>query len=112
MVFILGDGVKFVGFAGILFNIWKVYEQKFEKIVSKCRKTHYLLSRSSSVKKVFLEISQENSQENTCVRVYFLITFWLRACNFIKKENLGQVFSSEICEIFFYYYYLQTFFLL
>ena len=35
-----------------------------------------------SVKKVLLEISQ-NSQEN----------------NFIKKEALAQVFSSEFCEI-------------
>ena len=41
-----------------------------------------------SVKKVFLEISQ-NSQENTCARV----------CNFIKKETLAQLFSCEFCEI-------------
>ena len=47
-----------------------------------------------SVKKVFLEISQ-NSQENTCARVSFLIK--LQA--FIKKETLAQVFSSEFCEI-------------
>ena len=49
-----------------------------------------------SVKKVFLEISQ-NSQENSCARV---------ACNFIKKETLAQVFSCEFYEIskntFFY----------
>ena len=44
-----------------------------------------------SVKKVFLEISQ-NSQENTCARVS-------EACNFIKKETLAQVFSCEFCEI-------------
>ena len=43
-----------------------------------------------SVKKVFLEILQY-SQENTCVRVSFLIK--LQACNFIKKETLAQVFS-------------------
>ena len=24
---------------------------------------------------------------------------WLQACNFIKKETLVQVFSSEFCEI-------------
>ena len=46
--------------------------------------------------KVFLEISQ-NSQENTGVRVSFLIKAW--ACNFIKKETLTQVFSCEFCEI-------------
>ena len=49
-----------------------------------------------SVKKVFLEISQ-NTQENTCARVSFLTK--LQACNFIKKETLAQVFSCEFCEI-------------
>ena len=46
---------------------------------------------------VFLEISQ-NSQENTCARVSFLIKLQ-EACNFIKKEALAQVFSCEFCEI-------------
>ena len=41
-------------------------------------------------KKVFLKILQ-NLQENT---------FESEACNFIKKENLAQVFSSEFCEVF------------
>ena len=60
-----------------------------------------------SVKKVFLEIS-ENSQENTCARVSFLIKLQASASaiNFIKKETLAQVFSCEFCEIpkntFFY----------
>ena len=48
--------------------------------------------RGCSVKMVFLEISQD-SQENTCARDSDLI-------NFIKKESLAQVFSSEFCEIF------------
>ena len=39
------------------------------------------------LKKVFLEISQ-NSQENICLRLSFLI-------NIIKKETLIQVFSCE-----------------
>ena len=39
---------------------------------------------------VFLEILQ-NLQENTCVRVSFLIK------SFIKKESLEQVFSCEFC---------------
>ena len=70
---------------------------------------HYsLLYRSShrrcSLKKVFLKTSR-NSQENTCARVSFLIklhTFCLRlkACKFIKKETLAQVFSREFCENF------------
>ena len=45
-----------------------------------------------SVKKVFLEISQ-NSQEKVCARISFLIKLQAEACNFIKKEALAQVFS-------------------
>ena len=41
--------------------------------------------QTSSLKKVFLEISQ-NSQEGA-------------ACNFIKKETLTQVFFCEFCKI-------------
>ena len=53
-----------------------------------------------SVKKVFLEISQ-NSQENTSTSVSLLIKMQVpaSACNFIKKETLAQVFSFEFCEI-------------
>ena len=50
-----------------------------------------------SVKKVSLQISQ-NSQENTCARVSFLINFQSSG-NFIKKETLAQIFSYEFCEI-------------
>ena len=46
-----------------------------------------------SVKKLFLEISQ-NSPENTCVRASFLIK--LQAD---KKETLVQMFSREFCQI-------------
>ena len=46
------------------------------------------VTRKCSVKKVFLEILQ-NSQENTCTRVSFLV-----------KRRLGHnVFSCELCEI-------------
>ena len=59
--------------------------------------------RRCSVKKTFLKILQ-NSLENTCARVSFLIK--LTACNLIKKETLAHVFSCELCEIsnkiFFY----------
>ena len=44
-----------------------------------------------SVKQMFLEISQ-NSYENTCVRVSFLIK--------LQNETLAQLFSCEFCEIF------------
>ena len=50
------------------------------------------------VKKLFLEILQ-NSQENTCARVSFLIKLQAPACNFIKKDTLAQAFSCEFCEI-------------
>ena len=49
-----------------------------------------------SVKKVFLEISQ-NSQGNTCARVSFLKKLQAEACNFIKKETVAQVFSCKFC---------------
>ena len=45
------------------------------------------VAQRCSVKKVFLEISQ-NSQGNTSARVSFLITL----------HNLAQVFSCEFCE--------------
>ena len=40
--------------------------------------------------KVFLENSQ-NSKENTCARVSFLIKLQTWACKFVKKETLEQV---------------------
>ena len=49
-------------------------------------------------KKVFLKILQ-NLQENT---------FESEACNFIKKENLAQVFSSEFCEVFKNTFFYRT----
>ena len=42
---------------------------------------------------MFLEISQ-NSQENNCVRVSFLIKLQAK-----KKETLAQALSCEFCEI-------------
>ena len=48
-------------------------------------------------KKVFVEILQ-NSQENTCARVFILMEL-PEACNFIKIETLAQVFSCEFCKI-------------
>ena len=48
---------------------------------------------------MFLKISQ-NSQENNCAKVSFLIKLQASACNFIKKETVTQVFSCEFCENF------------
>ena len=56
-----------------------------------------------SVEKVFLEFSQ-NSQENTCARVYFLI----KLQSFLKKDTLTQVFSCEFCEISKYTLFYRT----
>ena len=46
---------------------------------------------------MFLEISQ-NSLENTCARVSFLIKLQDLG-NLIKKETLAQVLSCKFCEI-------------
>ena len=50
------------------------------------------------MKKLFLEISR-NSQENGSARVSFLMKLQTEAGNFVKKETLTQVFSSEFCEL-------------
>ena len=47
---------------------------------------------------MFLEILQ-NSQENTCTRVSFLIKLQTSGCNIMKKETLAQVFSCKFCKI-------------
>ena len=51
-----------------------------------------------SVKKVFLEISQ-NSQESNCARVsFFNKVAGPRPATLLKKETLAQVFSCKFCE--------------
>ena len=50
-----------------------------------------LYTRMCSVKKIFLKVSQ-NSQENTCARVSFLIK--------LQTAALTQVFSCEFSEVF------------
>ena len=47
---------------------------------------------------MFLEISQ-NSQENPCARLSFLIKLQASACSFIIRETQAQVFSLDFCEI-------------
>ena len=49
------------------------------------------VAQRCSVKKVFLEISQ-NSQENNCARVSFVIKLKAWTCNFIKKDSDMGVF--------------------
>ena len=52
------------------------------------------VARRCFLKKVFLEISQ-NSQENTCAGVSFLIKLQPEVRNFIQKEAVAQVFSCK-----------------
>ena len=60
-----------------------------------------------SVKKVFLKFLQ-NSQENTCARICFLLKLQANAWNFIEKETLSRVFSCEFCEIFKNNFFYRT----
>ena len=68
-------------------NMCDVNFENIEAVVQRC-----------SVKKVFLEISQ-NSQGNTCARVSYLIKLQALVCKFIKQDTLAQTFSCEFCEI-------------
>ena len=66
------------------------------------RKIKYLseaVTRRCFVEKLLLEILQ-NSQENTCARVSFLIKLQASTCNFIKKETLAQVFCILNCLLY------------
>ena len=47
---------------------------------------------------MFLKISQ-NSQENTCATVSFLIKLQVWGQQVYQKETLAQVFSGEFCEV-------------
>ena len=51
------------------------------------------------LKEVLLKITQ-NSQENTCARVSFIMKFQAETWNFIKKEFLAQVFSCKFSKRF------------
>ena len=53
--------------------------------------------RRCSVKKVYLEISQ-NSQENTCARLSFLIKLQTSACNLFKKRLWRRFFPLNFAK--------------
>ena len=63
------------------------------------------VAQRCSLKKVFLEISQ-NSQENTCARVSFLIKLQVAPAALLKKRLWHRRFLANFCEIskntFFY----------
>ena len=72
----------------------------FSRITSRIEETEWLIeavAQKWSLKNLFLEISQ-NSQENTCARVSFLIKLQARL-QLYKKRDSGKVFSCEFCEI-------------
>ena len=61
------------------------YRQSTAHQHSECRDAKGAATRDVLSEKVFLEISQ-NSQENICARVSFLIKLQAEACNPIKKR--------------------------
>ena len=76
----------------------QLFSEIFQEIWSSCEvKLVHAYSGAAaqecSIKKVFLEISQ-NSQENTCARASFLLS--CRACNFIKKETGKSAFLLNL----------------
>ena len=82
-----------------IFNVWIICEESVLTLHVDTQQPHpETVVRRYSVKKVFLQISQ-NSRENTCARVSFLITLQASGCNFIKKEALAQALFIEFCEI-------------
>ena len=70
-----------------MFMIRRNRHRVLEAVVQRC-----------SVKKVFLEISQ-NSPESTCARVSFLIKLQARSATLLKKRPWRRCFFCEFCEI-------------
>ena len=88
------QGISWNTVSGSFHETWNTFMKYFyfsiqhsEAVVQMC-----------SVKKVFLEISQ-NSQENTCTRVSFLIKLQAWGLQLYLKKSLAQVFSCEFCGI-------------
>ena len=70
--------------------------QTFDQRVTRRTET---FTQKCFVKKLLLKISQ-NSKENACVWVSFLIKLQAETQYFIKEQTLAQVFSCEFREIF------------
>ena len=91
----------------------KTFEKYLNLLISTCHIFSRCQASSSpeavvwrcSVKKVFLEISQ-NSQKTRVPETLFQQSCRPKSCNSIMKEPLAQVFSCEFCKIsknsFFY----------
>ena len=69
-------------------SLWKtsLFCTVIEEVIQRC-----------SIKIVFFEISQ-NSQENACARVSFLIKLQANSCNCIKKETLARYFPVDLAK--------------
>ena len=67
-----------------------------------------LATRMCSAKIVFLKILQNSLENNTCVRVSFLIKVQASSLQLIKKETPAQAFSYEFCEICKYTFFYRT----
>ena len=72
-----------------------IFKVNCEFIQAKWKKIKFKLKQPLEV---FTKVSQ-NSQENFCARVSFLIKLQAPACNFIKKGTLAQLFTCEFFEI-------------
>ena len=70
-------------------SVRKAVLRSFSKFTGK-HQCHSLVSN---------KVARQNTQENTCARVAVLIKLQASASNFIEKETLAQVFSSEFSEI-------------
>ena len=92
----------------ILHIIFGTFHGGFFEILCRYQKFHKQSLEGVLLKKVFLEISQ-NSKENICVRVFFLITLQTKASNFIEKETLAQAFSCKFCKFFKNTFFLKVF---
>ena len=82
---------RFIAIYLLLFGTEDFYENNLEK------KYYYSTIFRSSQWKVFLGVSQ-NSQENTRVRVSFLINLQSWACNFIKKKLWHRCFPVNFAK--------------
>ena len=78
------------------FHIWVLILLLNENGTKKLVQYPKSVVRRCTIKKVFLEISQ-NSQENTCARVCVSIKLQVWVWNLFKKETLALVFSCEFC---------------
>ena len=61
------------------------------------------VTRRCCLRKVFLKFSQ-NSQENTCVVISFLIKLQAQACNFFKKRLQFKGFTVNVGEFASYFF--------